>query len=56
MKQLLRAKNYKIKERLIERGDRQLPLPDGRTNYTYPQVFFAMGGYTDTEAFFARRR
>lgn len=56
VKQLLRAKNYKIKERLIHRGDRQLTLPDGRTQYTYPQVFFAIGGYTDTEAFLARRR
>lgn len=51
-KRLLRAHKIRIKEIKVKRSARTRPaLPDGRQQYTFPQIFLAIGGYDDLSAF-----
>lgn len=51
VKKLLRKKGFTVKEHKIKRGDDIIALPDGRKKYTYPQVFFFIGGFNDTSKY-----
>lgn len=45
--ELRKAKIPIAKEHKIRRGDAPIKLPDGRTSYTFPQIYFYIGGYGD---------
>lgn len=54
-KKQLRANNMPYREIKVAAGADKPTLPDGRTAYTFPQIFLAMGGFDAMKSWIGRK-